>query len=96
MLLQIPDDAQSRDLSQDFPSAQVGPIRCPHNVKRDPGKTFQRAATVADASVPISVTRTRGSPGFRATRTSAILDVNKLQAYVQAQYDQQVGIPSAS
>jgi len=40
----------------------------------------------------MTVTQTNQDPGFRVVRQVAVLDVAKVQDFVQTQYDQQVGV----
>lgn len=42
--------------------------------------------------VPITVTQTDRDPGYRALREVAVLNVAKVQGFVQMQYDQLVGV----
>jgi hypothetical protein len=79
-------------LRRDFVGAPIGPAKCPNNVKRKTGKQFTCTATVGNEPVPITVTQTERDPGFRALRAVAVLDVTKIQSFVQMQYDQQVGV----
>jgi hypothetical protein len=53
---------------------------------------FTCTAAVSNEPVPITVTQTEQDPGFRALREVAVLDVAKVQDFVQTQYDQQVGV----
>jgi hypothetical protein len=79
-------------LRKDFPGAPVGPAKCPANVKKKTGKQFACTASVSGEPVPITVTQTDRDPGYRAVREVAVLDVAKVQSFVQMQYDQQVGV----
>ena len=79
-------------LRKDFRGAPVGPTKCPEDVKRKAGKQFTCTATVSGEPVPITVTQTERDPGYRALREVAVLDVAKVQSFVQMQYDQQVGV----
>ncbi|HMF82657.1 MAG TPA: DUF4333 domain-containing protein [Acidimicrobiia bacterium] len=79
-------------LRKDFPGAPVGRTTCPDNVKKKTGKQFTCTATVSGERVPITVTQTDRDPGFRSLREVAVLDVAKMQNFVQMQYDQQVGV----
>ena len=80
------------ELRKDFAGAPVGRAKCPDNVKKNAGKQFTCTATVSGAPVPISVTQTDRDPGYRTLREVAVLDVAKVQSFVQMQYDQQVGV----
>jgi hypothetical protein len=62
------------------------------NIKKKVGSQFTCTATVGNEPVPITVTQTGKDPGFRALREVAVLDVAKVQNFVQTQYDQQVGV----
>jgi hypothetical protein len=79
-------------LRKDFAGAPVGRAKCPDNVKKKTGKQFTCTATVSGEPVPITVTQTDRDPGFRALREVAVLDVAKVQDFVQTQYDQQRGV----
>jgi Domain of unknown function (DUF4333) len=79
-------------LRRDFAGASVGAANCPTQIKKKTGKQFTCTAAVGDESVPITVTQTDRDPGFRIVRDVAVLDVGKVQAFVQTQYDQQVGV----
>jgi hypothetical protein len=81
-----------RQLRKEFAGASVGTVKCPNHVKKKTGKQFMCTATVGGEPVPITVTQTDRNPGFRALRQVAVLDVAKVQAFVQMQYDQQVGV----
>ena len=80
------------ELRKDFPGAPVGQAKCPANLKKKTGKQFTCTATVSGEPVPITVTQTDRDPGFRTLREVAVLDVTKVQNFVQVQYDQQVGV----
>jgi hypothetical protein len=82
----------AKQLRKDFVGAKVGPVHCPRKVTKKPGRRFGCTAMVAGAAVAISVTQTSGKLGFRTIRNDAVLDVNKVQAFVQTQYDLQVGV----
>ena len=79
-------------LRKDFAGAPLGRPKCPDNVKKKAGKQFTCTATVSGEQVPITVTQTDRDPGYRALREVAVLDVAKVQNFVQMQYDQQVGV----
>jgi hypothetical protein len=79
-------------LRRDFVGAPVGAAKCPKQIKRKAGRVFQCTAAVAGEPVPITVTQTQGDPGYHAVREVAVLDVGKVQNFVQMQYDQQVGV----
>jgi hypothetical protein len=79
-------------LRRDFPGAPVGAAKCPDNVKKKTGNQFSCTASVSGEPVPITVTQTDRDPGFRPLREVAVLDVAKVQNFVQTQYDQQVGV----
>ena len=79
-------------LRKEFPGAPVGQAKCPANVKKKTGNQFTCTAIVSGEVVPITVTQTDRDPGFRALREVAVLDVAKVQNFVQTQYDQQVGV----
>jgi hypothetical protein len=79
-------------LRKDFAGAPVGQAKCPENVKKKAGKQFTCTATVSGEPVPVTVTQTERDPGYRALREVAVLDVAKVQSFVQMQYDQQVGV----
>jgi hypothetical protein len=79
-------------LRKDFAGARVGEPKCPDNVKKKTGKQFTCTVTVSGEPVPITVTQTDRDPGYRALREVAVLDVAKVQNFVQMQYDQQVGV----
>jgi hypothetical protein len=81
-----------KQLRKDFVGAPVGAVKCPKDIKKKTGKQFMCTATVGLEPVPITVTQTDRDPGFRALRQVAVLDVAKVQAFVQMQYDQQVGV----
>jgi hypothetical protein len=79
-------------LRRDFAGAPVGRAKCPDNVKKKTGKQFTCTATVSGEPVPITVTQTDRDPGYRTLREVAVLDIAKVQNFVQMQYDQQVGV----
>ncbi len=79
-------------LRKDFAGAPLGQPNCPDNIKKEAGKQFTCTATVSGEPVPITVTQTDRDPGYRALREVAVLDVAKVQDFVQTQYDQQVGV----
>ncbi len=79
-------------LRRDFAGAPVGSAKCPAQIKKKTGKQFTCTAAVGNEPVPITVTQTDRDPGFRIVRDVAVLDVGKVQAFVQTQYDQQVGV----
>ncbi|HKA92721.1 MAG TPA: DUF4333 domain-containing protein [Acidimicrobiia bacterium] len=79
-------------LRKDFTGAPVGQTKCPADVKKKTGKQFTCTASVSGEAVPITVTQTDRDPGYRALREVAVLDVAKVQSFVQTQYDQQVGV----
>jgi hypothetical protein len=79
-------------LRKEFAGAPVGQAKCPGNVKKKTGKQFTCTVTVSGEPVPITVTQTDRDPGYRALREVAVLDVGKVQNFVQMQYDQQVGV----
>ena len=79
-------------LRKDFAGVSVGATKCPDDVKKKTGKQVTCTATVGNEPVPIRVTVTDRDPGFRILREVAVLDVAKVQEFVQTQYDQQVGV----
>jgi Domain of unknown function (DUF4333) len=79
-------------LRKDFAGAPIGATTCPEEIKKKTGKQFTCTAAVSNEPVPITVTQTEQDPGFRALREVAVLDVAKVQDFVQTQYDQQVGV----
>ena len=79
-------------LRRDFAGATVGAAKCPAQIKKQTGKQFNCTAAVGNEPVPITVTQTDRDPGFRVVREVAVLDVGKVQDFVQTQYDQQVGV----
>jgi hypothetical protein len=79
-------------LRKDFAGAPVGAAKCPDDVKKKIGKQVACTAAVGNEPVPIEVTVTDRDPGFRILREVAVLDVAKVQDFVQTQYDQQVGV----
>ena len=79
-------------LRKDFPGAPVGRAKCPVNIKKKTGKQFACTASVSGEPVPIIVTQTDRDPVYRPVREVAVLDVAKVQTFVQMQYDQQVGV----
>lgn len=81
-----------KQLRRDFAGAPVGAAKCPNQIKKKTGKQFTCTAAVGNEPVPITVTQTDRDPGFRVVREVAVLDVGKVQAFVQTQYDQQVGV----
>jgi hypothetical protein len=79
-------------LRRDFAGAPVGAAKCPNQIKKKTGKQFTCTAAVGNEPVPMTVTQTNQDPGFRVVRQVAVLDVAKVQDFVQTQYDQQVGV----
>jgi hypothetical protein len=79
-------------LRKDFKGAPVGKAHCPNEIKKKTGNVFTCTGTVGNEPVPITVTQTENDPGYRAVRAVAVLDVAKVQGFVQTQYDQQVGV----
>ena len=79
-------------LRKDFAGASLGAAKCPDDVEKKTGKQVTCTATVGNEPVPITVTVTDRDPGFRILRDVAVLDVAKVQEFVQTQYDQQVGV----
>lgn len=81
-----------KQLRKDFAGASIGATKCPKNIKKKSGQEFTCTATVGNEPVPITVTQTDRGPGYRAVRQVAVLDVAKVQTFVQTQYDQTVGV----
>jgi Domain of unknown function (DUF4333) len=81
-----------KQLRKDFAGAPIGATKCPEEIKKKTGEQFTCTAAVGSEPVPITVTQTERDPGFRALREVAVLDVAKVQEFVQTQYDQQVGV----
>jgi hypothetical protein len=81
-----------KQLRKDFTGAPIGGTKCPEEIKKKTGRQFTCTAAVSNEPVPITVTQTEQDPGFRALREVAVLDVAKVQDFVQTQYDQQVGV----
>lgn len=79
-------------LRRDFAGAPVGAAKCPNQIKKKTGKQFTCTAAVGNEPVPTTVTQTNQDPGYRVVRQVAVLDVAKVQDFVQTQYDQQVGV----
>ena len=79
-------------LRRDFAGAPIGAAKCPKEIKRKAGKSSACIATVANQPVPITVTQTKSDSRYRVVREVAVLDVGKVQGFVQMQYDQQVGV----
>jgi Domain of unknown function (DUF4333) len=81
-------------LRKDFAGAPVGATTCPDDVKKRTGKQATCTATISNEPAPITVTVTvtDRDPGFRIMREVAVLDVAKVQDFVQMQYNQQVGV----
>ncbi len=79
-------------LRKDFAGAPVGAAKCPAQIKKKVGRQVTCTGTVGNEPVPIAVTQTDRDPGFRVVRGVAVLDVGKVQDFVQTQYDQQVGV----
>jgi hypothetical protein len=79
-------------LRKDFTGAPVGAAKCPAQIKKKTGTQVTCTATVGNEPVPITITQTDRDPGFRIVREVAVLDVGKVQNFVQTQYDQQVGV----
>lgn len=79
-------------LRKDFAGAPVGRAKCPGKIKKQTGKQFTCTAKVSGEAVPVTVTQTNRDPGYRALREVAVLDVAKVQTFVEMQYDQQVGV----
>jgi uncharacterized protein DUF4333 len=79
-------------LRRDFAGAPLGAAKCPNQIKKKTGKQFTCTAAVGNEPVPMTVTQTNQDPGFRVVRQVAVLDVAKVQDFVQTQYDQQVGV----
>jgi len=86
------EHAIGTQLRKDFAGAPVGAAKCPAQIKKKTGKQFMCTAAVGNEPVPITVTQTDRDPGFRVVREVAVLDVGKVQAFVQTQYDQQIGV----
>jgi Domain of unknown function (DUF4333) len=82
----------SKQLRKDFTGAPIGATNCPKEIKKKTGDEFSCTATVGNEAVPIAVTQTEKDPGYRAERRVAVLDVAKIQNFVQTQYDQTVGV----
>ena len=61
-------------------------------MKKRTGKQATCTATLSNEPAPITVTVTDRDPGFRIMREVAVLDVAKVQDFVQMQYNQQVGV----
>jgi len=79
-------------LRKDFAGASVGAAKCPAQIKKKVGRQVTCTGAVGNEPVPITITQTDRDPGFRVVREVAVLDVGKVQAFVQTQYDQQVGV----
>ena len=79
-------------LRKDFAGAPVGATTCPDDVKKRTGKQVTCTAMISNEPAPITVTVTDRDPGFRIMREVAVLDVAKVQNFVQMQYNQQVGV----
>jgi Domain of unknown function (DUF4333) len=86
------EQAISKQLRKEFAGAPVGATNCPKEIKKKTGDEFSCTATVGNEAVPIVVTQTGKDPGYRAERHVAVLDVVKIQNFVQTQYDQTVGV----
>src|SRR2546421_6224724 len=86
------EKAIGKQLRKDFAGAAIGATKCPKEVKKKSGKQFTCTATVGNEPVPITVTQTEKDPGYRTVRQVAVLDVGKVQNFVQTQYDQTVGV----
>jgi Domain of unknown function (DUF4333) len=82
----------TKQLRKDFTGAPIGATKCPKEIKKKAGDEFSCTATVGNEAVPITVTQTEKDPGYRAERRVAVLDVTKVQNFVQTQYDQTVGV----
>src|SRR5262249_43331578 len=81
-----------KQLRKDFAGVPIGAAKCPKDIKKKTGKQFTCTGAVGDEPVPITVTQTERDPGYRAVREVAVLDVAKVQNFVQTQYDQTVGV----
>ena len=86
------EKAIGKQLRKDFAGAPVGATKCPKEIEKKSGKQFECTATVGNEPVPITVTQTEKGRGYRAVRQVAVLDVGKIQDFVQTQYDQTVGV----
>ena len=81
-----------KQLRKDFAGAPIGATKCPKEIKKKSGNQFTCTGTVGNEPVPITVTQTERDPGYRAVREVAVLDVAKIQNFVQTQYDQTIGV----
>ena len=81
-----------KQLRRDFAGAPIGTTKCPKEIEKKTGKQFECTARVGNEPVPYTVTQTERDPGYRVVRQVAVLDVGKLQSFVQTQYDQTVGV----
>jgi hypothetical protein len=81
-----------KQLRKDFAGAPVGATKCPKEIEKKSGKQFECTATVGNEPVPYTVTQTERDPGYQVARQVAVLDVGKVQNFVQTQYDQTVGV----
>ena len=86
------EQAISKQLRTDFTGSPIGSTKCPKEVKKKTGGEFECTATVGNEPVPIAVMQTEKDPGYRVERRVAVLDVAKVQDFVQTQYDQTVGV----
>ena len=82
----------SRQLRKDFTGASIAATQCPKEINKKTGDEFTCTANVGNEPVPIEVTQTEKDPGYRVERRVAVLDVAKIQDFVQTQYDQTVGV----
>lgn len=81
-----------KQLRRDFEGADVGATECPKEIKKRAGKQFECIGTIGSEPVPIRVTQTEVDPGYSVVREVAVLDVGKIQNFVQTHYDQTVGV----
>ena len=83
-----------RFLERDLPRGDtaepidVSTVRCPRRVVRGDTATFTCSVTVADAAVDVHVEQEGGA----LTRREAVLVVATVEAFVQQQYEVQLGV----
>jgi hypothetical protein len=81
-----------RFLRAEFEGVDVGGVGCSRAVERGDITTFDCSVMVKGAEVEVHVERFEGRRRERFTRREAILDVATIEAFVQQQFDTQLGL----
>jgi Domain of unknown function (DUF4333) len=81
-----------RFLRTEFEGVDIGGVGCFRAVQHGDATTFACSVMVRGAEVEVHVERVEGRRRERFTRREAILDVATIEAFVQQQFDTQLGL----